>query len=201
MVWTQACALSPSSSPKPCSRNHRPRAATRKMVGRYTQQASSRITAWRVGHIIYRVSHVKLPTCWFITKPKQHRQGSILSSCLGWQVALSLKKPQTNTEKKLPFFLLPPKNKESNNKKHPPPKHRNPCHNPGKKNYILVEIPSREIIIQNMGSIGKLNLFLEAYRWIKGRNKWNKQISNQNLKQVDKISLEVLIQKLMSVSY
>lgn len=35
----------------------------------------------------------------------------------------------------------------------------------------------------------------------KGRNKWNKQISNQNLKQVDKISLEVLIQKLMSVSY
>lgn len=52
-----------------------------------------------------------------------------------------------------------------------------------------------------MGSIGKLNLFLEAYRWIKGRNKWNKQISNQNPKQVDKISLDVLIQKLMSVSY
>lgn len=134
MVWTQACALSPSSSPKPCSRNHRPRAATRKMVGRYTQQASSRITAWRVGHIIYRVSHVKLPTCWFITKPKQHRQGSILSSCLGWQVALSLKKnPKQTQKKKLPFFLLPPKNKESNNKKHQPPKHRNPCHNPGKK--------------------------------------------------------------------
>lgn len=123
-----ACLLWPSSSPKLCSSNHRPIAATRKMVGKYTQQVSSRITTWRVGHIIYRVGHVKLPTCKFITKSKQQSHSSILTSCLGWQVTYILIKKQNKT-----------KQTQTNKQKHQTP------HNPEKKwSHILVEIPNRE---------------------------------------------------------
>lgn len=137
------------------------------MVGRYAQQVSSRITVWRVGHIIYRASHVKLPTCWFITKPKQHK--ALSSSCLGWQVTLAFKK-KSKTKHRKKLRSPPPKTKESNNKKNPSPKPRNLHHNPEKKSHILAEISNREIILQNIGSMVNLkNSFLEAYGWMKGR--------------------------------
>lgn len=112
-----------SYPPKPCSRNHRPIAATRKTVGKYTQQVSSRISIWRVG-CIYRVSHVKLPTCKFIAKSKEHSHRSILSSCLGWQVTFSLKNPKQTKN-------------PNHQKPHNPPtareKKSNSCGNPKEK--------------------------------------------------------------------
>lgn len=81
-------------------------------------------------------------------------QGSILSSCLGWQVTLAFKK-KSKTKHRKKLRSPPPKTKESNNKKNPSPKPRNLHHNPEKKSHILAEISNREIILQNIGRIYK----------------------------------------------